>query len=304
MDSDSFGTVKNRFKMHLVFIFVGVLILIGALLLLVNNIGRGDQAVASVNGEDISKEELYQAMLEGNGRDILDQLILERLVLQEGNKLGIVVSEADIDAELGRVVEESFRGDMEQFRLALLEYGITEEHVRERIKIERILETIAEGRLEITEETEKEYFAANQDTFGTPEQVEARHMLLTTREEAEAMLLRLDGGADFAELAKEYSQDPASAAQGGALGFFAQGKMVPEFDEAAFKLAPGQRSGIVETSFGFHIIEVLNRQEAKEVTFAEVRDTVRERMTEELLPGKISEIIDTIRREADVVYHI
>ncbi|HAP32336.1 MAG TPA: hypothetical protein DCQ14_04690 [Firmicutes bacterium] len=292
---------QKRFKTSYVFIFIVVLVIVGVLLVYIN---RGDQVVATVNGEEIGKEELYQAMLEGNGRDILDQLILERLVLQEGDKLGIVVSEAEVDAELSEVVESSFRGDMEQFRQALLEYGITEEHVRERIRIEQILKKIADGRLEITEDAEKEYFAANQDTFGTPEQIEARHMLLTTREEAEAMLLRLDGGEDFAALAKEHSQDPGSAEQGGSLGFFARGQMVPEFDEAAFKLAPGQRSGIVETSFGFHIIEVLNRQEANEVTFEEVRDTVRERMTEELLPAKMTEIIDTIRREADIVYNI
>ena len=304
MESDSFGMAPKRFKMSYVIYFVCVLILIVGSLLLINYIDRDDQVVATVNGEEISKEELYQAMLEGNGRDILDQLILEHLVLQEGEKLGIVVSESEIDTELNQVVEDSFRGDMEQFRQALLEYGITEEHVRERIRIEQILKKIAEGRLEITEEDEKEYFAANQDAFGTPEQVEARHILLPTREEAEAMLIRLDGGADFAELAKEYSQDPGSAEQGGSLGFFARGRMVPEFDEAAFGLAPGQRSGIVETSFGFHIIEVLNRQEAKVVTFEEVRDAVRERMTKMLLPPKMSEIIDTIRREANVVYNI
>lgn len=294
-------TAQKRFKTSYVFIFVGVLVIIGVLLLYMN---KGDQIVASVNGEGIGKEELYQAMMEGNGREILDQLILERLVMQEGEELGIAVSEAEIDTELNRVVEESFGGDMEQFRQALLNYGISEENVRERIRIEQILKKIAEGRLEITDEDIEAYFTANKNAFGTPEQIEARHILLTTREEAEAMMLRLDGGGDFAELAKEYSQDTASAEQGGALGFFTRGKMVPEFDEAAFKLAPGQRSGIVETSFGFHIIEVLNRQEAKEVTFTEVSDAVRERMTEELLPPKMSEIIDTIRREADVVYNI
>jgi len=92
------------------------------------------------------------------------------------------------------------------------------------------------------------------------EQIHARHILLATREEAEKALARLQNGEDFAKLAQELSTDTATKDKGGDLGWLPRGKMVAEFDEAAFALQPGQISGIVETQFGFHIIRVEERE--------------------------------------------
>lgn len=92
------------------------------------------------------------------------------------------------------------------------------------------------------------------------EQIRARHILLATREEAEKALSRLKNGEDFATLAQELSTDTATKDQGGDLGWFPRGKMVAEFEEAAFALQPGQISEIVESQFGFHIIKVEERE--------------------------------------------
>jgi len=92
------------------------------------------------------------------------------------------------------------------------------------------------------------------------EQVHARHILLQTREEAESVLARLEAGEDWDALAAELSQDSSNKDDGGDLGWFPRGQMVAAFDEAAFALQPGETSGVVETEFGFHIIQVVERQ--------------------------------------------
>ena len=99
----------------------------------------------------------------------------------------------------------------------------------------------------------------------TARQVHAQHILLETEEEAQSVLERLKQGEDFATLAQELSQDPGSKEQGGDLGWFPEGEMVPEFDEVAFALPPGETSDLVQSTFGYHIIRVLEREEDREL---------------------------------------
>ena len=121
-------------------------------------------------------------------------------------------------------------------------------------------------------------YNANPDRFKVSEQVQIRHILIASpddagRAKAAQVLARLQGGADFAALAKEYSADPGSAAKGGELGFFAKGAMVPEFEEAAFALQKqGELSGLVKTKFGYHILQLQARRPAGVRSFEEVRD--------------------------------
>ena len=311
MESELDNTPHKRSKMIFVIISIGAVLLVGLTLLLTGYLPAGNQGdpggttvVATVNGDDIDKEELYEAMLANSGRDVLDRLIMNLLVMQEAERRDIVVSEVDVDQEIQKVIDESFHGMEEYFHQALSEYGVSEEKVREELETELLLRKIAESELDITEDDERDYFAANQAAFNIREQVEARHILLNSIEEAEEVLQMLEDGADFAALAGEYSKDQSSAIQGGNLGFFERGRMVPEFDEAAFSLEPYQHSEIVESQFGYHIIEVLERQDARDVAFEEVRDEVRERMTLELLSGKMGEQIDLLWQAADVEYFL
>ena len=121
-------------------------------------------------------------------------------------------------------------------------------------------------------------YNANPDRFKVAEQVQVRHILIASpddagRAKAAQVLVDLQGGADFAALAKEYSANPGSAAKGGELGFFAKGAMVPEFEEAAFALKKkGELSGLVKTKFGYHILQLEARRPAGVRSFEEVRD--------------------------------
>lgn len=127
-------------------------------------------------------------------------------------------------------------------------------------------------------------YKADAKSYQVPEQVRIRHILIATSKdkddataakEAENILLQLRSGGDFGALAKEHSADPGSASKGGDLGFFAQGRMVPEFDEAAFKLQkPGDLSELVKTQFGYHILQLQERKPAGQQPFDEVREAL------------------------------
>jgi peptidyl-prolyl cis-trans isomerase D len=143
------------------------------------------------------------------------------------------------------------------------------------------------------EEITAYYERVKDDRFAQPEEVHARHILVAVkpgaddaakaeaRKKAEELLAKAKGGADFAMLAKESSDDPGSKESGGDLGFFPRGRMVPEFDAVAFSLAPGQVSEIVETPFGLHIVKVEEKRDGGSKPLDEVRDEIVKTLTDE-----------------------
>jgi peptidyl-prolyl cis-trans isomerase C len=124
--------------------------------------------------------------------------------------------------------------------------------------------------VEVTEEELKDFYNQNQDKFVAGEQVTASHILVQTEEEAKEVLSKLNNGVSFEELANEHSQCP-SKNQGGSLGQFGRGQMVPEFEEAAFTAEVGQLSDVVKTQFGYHVIKVTDKSEQSVTPFEEVR---------------------------------
>jgi parvulin-like peptidyl-prolyl isomerase len=135
-----------------------------------------------------------------------------------------------------------------------------------------------------TPEEVEEFYEENRETrFTRPEQRCIRHILFTEdqEEEAEEVKEELEGGGDFEELAREYSQDPGSAEQGGDLGCNPEGGFVPEFDEAAFEAEEGEIVGPVETDFGFHVLEVTEIQEEEEVPFEEASPEIDEQLSQQ-----------------------
>jgi peptidyl-prolyl cis-trans isomerase C len=107
-------------------------------------------------------------------------------------------------------------------------------------------------------------------------------------------------GKDFAELAKHYSQDPGSAANGGDLGYFAQGQMVGPFEQAAFALKPGAVSDVVETPFGFHIIKVADHQAARTVPLDEVRPQIEQFLQNQRRQQKTEAFINSLKAKGRV----
>src|SRR5947209_14965389 len=146
----------------------------------------------------------------------------------------------------------------------------------------------AEKNATVTQADLEKYYKDHEDRYRLPDRVKARHILIKTpavlpgakpdekavaeaRTKAEDVLKQVKAGGNFAELAKKYSDDPGSKAAGGELGWFGKGKMVPEFEKAAFALNPGQTSDLVQSSFGFHIIQAEAKESAHQKSLEEVK---------------------------------
>lgn len=130
------------------------------------------------------------------------------------------------------------------------------------------------------------------------EEVQARHILVETEDKAKEIADKLAMGGDFAALAKEFSKDPGSKDDGGMLGFFGRGQMVPQFEEAAFKLEKGQISAPVKSQFGFHVIKLEDRRQKKLPSFDEVKD----RILNSMIQRRAQEVAQGLRTKAKVEY--
>lgn len=256
--------------------------------------------LARVNGENITKAEFEEAIgaLEQRNqgpvppdqrdavyRGVLDQLVGLKLLSQEAAAKKVAVPDADVDAQMAQIRQQFPSEDV--FNQALKAQNKTLEIIkadaRRSMAITKMLEAALDGKIAVTPEQAKAFYDQNPDQFKRPEQVRASHILIgveasadvaakaAAKRKAEGVLKQLKSGGDFAALAKENSQDPGSAVNGGDLGLFSRGQMVGPFDEVAFTLAPGATSGLVETQFGYHIIRVVEKKAAGTVPLDEVR---------------------------------
>lgn len=191
--------------------------------------------VASVNGENISKEELYNLLVKQGGREALDTLIAKKIIEQEARKQNVGASEAEIQQEMEKYYQ-SYGGE-ENFKQLVASSGYSLEDVREDVAFNVKVKKLLEPRITITEEAMRQYFEANREEFAEKEQVKARHILVDSAEKAGEVKQKLASGGDFAQLAREYSTDPGTRDSGGELGFFETGQMAKEFEKAAFALA-------------------------------------------------------------------
>ncbi len=260
------------------------------------------QAVATVNGEPIMQDQLFDAMYAQGGREALDQLITRQLIFQLAESEGLAVSEDELEEEIRAIVDESFQGDQEQFEMVLEQYGISFDAFKEDARLNLLVRKIAMDNIDTSEEEARRFFEEHSYMFGQEEEVEARHILVESEAEADEIVALLDEGEDFAALAEEYSTDLSNKDDGGYLGFFERGMMVDEFEEAAFSLEIGETSAPVETSFGFHIIEVLDKREAEEVAYEDVSAEVEELMVEQNISTVINEVVQSLREEAEIEY--
>jgi len=243
---------------------------------------KSGDAVAKVNDEVITKDELYQALVEQNGAQVLDNMITMKVIDQEAKKQKVTVTEEDINKDLD-ALKSSYGGEAE-FNSALQYFGYDIEDLKKDISLNLKIKKLIEPSITITEDEILEYFEENKDSLGEEEQVRARHILVETEDEAKKVKGKLDAGEDFADLAKEYSLDD-SKDSGGELGFFSKGNMVKEFEDAAFSLDTNEISEPVKSEFGYHIIQLEERKDAKEATLDEVKDQIKDA----ILNNKINE---------------
>jgi peptidyl-prolyl cis-trans isomerase C len=269
--------------------------------------------LARVNGEAVNKAEFDRAItaLEArNGgpvpaeqrdrvvREVLDQIVSYKLLIQESRARKIAVEDTEVDERMKQIqaqfpTEDAFKQMLTSRKTTIDQVRAD---VRQDITVQKLIANAIQDKVTVKPEQVTDFYTKNPDQFKQPERVRASHILITVpkgadaaaktaaRTKAAGILKDVKAGKDFAALAKEHSQDPGSAQNGGDLGFFQTGQMVGPFNDVAFTLAPGQVSDLVETEFGFHIIKVAEKQTARTVPLDEVRPQVEqylERMNRE-----------------------
>ncbi len=278
------------------------------------------------NGQLTSKEQFEEALaqqgetLQGAIDSMRRQLVLRKI--QNTALAGVIVSPKEVEQGLIRKNEKAkisyIAFPPAKFRDQV---SVTTEELRKLFDAHRAEYTIPEKRsfqvlvvdqnkieetLTITDTQARAAYSASMDNFRMPERVHVRHILIKTTGKADSekksleakaqdLLKQLKGGADFAELAKKSSEDPGSGQQGGDLGWVVRGQTVPAFEQAAFSLKPKDLSGVVSTEYGYHILQVLEKEPARVKPFDEVKAGLIAELKKEGVSEKMQSSADQAR---------
>ena len=293
--------------------------------------GSGDvpaDAIALVDDRSIPKSEYdrlltqAQATYEAREQDFpaagtpefaqLRNAIVRSLVEQAqfeiaAEEMGITVTDEELEKRLDELKDQFFEGDDAKYQEELEKQGLTEEQVLKDLKTRMLSEKIFEqvtSEVQVADADIEAYYEENKAQFEQPSSREVRHILVKTKAEADEIHAELENGGNFAKLAKEHSEDPASAKEGGK--FTAQkGATVAPFDEVAFELETGELSEPVKTQFGWHIIEATGDiEEASTQPLTEVEEQISTTLLEEKKNARINEwVADLQKRFADLIVY-
>ncbi|WP_262481858.1 peptidylprolyl isomerase [Bacillus sp. CH30_1T] len=275
---------------------IGGIVVVGTMLVMFGF--SKDEVVAKVGDKSISKEDLYTTLVDQYGDAALDTLIAEKIVELESDKKNLTVKDSEIEEEL-ESLKESYGGE-EAFNEALATSGASLDSVKKNVQSFLLTEKLLKDRVSISDDQIKEYFEANKESFAQQEQVEASHILVEDEETAKEVKNNLDDGGEFAELAKEYSTDTSNAELGGELGYFAKGEMVTEFDDEAFAMKKGEISEPVKTEFGYHIIKVTDKKDAKEAVLDDHKEEIKDILFDQALQTEYGTWLEEQKEEYQI----
>ena len=200
---------------------------------------------------------------------------------EKARALGITISDKQIQTRLDQIKKQYFGGKESTYQTQLKKQGLSDAQVRRDIKAQLISEALfAKVTVGVTVSTAEvhAYYKAHPQLYAQPESRQVRHILVKTKALADSIYQRLKAGADFATLAKKYSQDPGSKAQGGKLTV-SKGQTVAPFDKVAFSLKTGQLAPPVHTTYGWHVIQALGAiQPAKTTPEKQVADSIKQQL--------------------------
>ncbi|NPV26914.1 MAG: hypothetical protein HPY81_05530 [Firmicutes bacterium] len=301
-----------------------------ALILLVGLAGCSTtkETVGQVNGEAITKKEFEQRvsdlqrmyeqqygikfedesgqkLMDSLKEMVLDQLVAEKLLLQEAKKQGLKVKDQEVKDRLNQD-KQMVGGEQEFQKILKEELKISEreykKYLADQLLIEKLYDQVI-ADVKVDESEVKNYYDQNKGLFVTPEQWHVRHILLPTKEEAEQVIKDLKGGADFAKLASEKSTDPTAKENQGDLGYIDEDtNFVPEFKQAAFALKAGEFTiQPVKTDYGFHVIKVEDRRPARQQTYEEAKNQIESELTRQKQTEKFHRFVEELKQKANIV---
>ena len=222
-------------------------------------------------------------------QEALDLIIDEKLQIQQGKKMGFEIDDIAVDAAI-RNIEKNNSLEEGQLQIILESEGksleVYKNRIRDQILISKIVRFEMGSRVVVSKRKVEKYYHDNQKKFWEPGKVRVRHILILFEKgdseitkkkkirKIKTILTELKEGKDFAEAAKEYSED-VSASMGGDVGFVVKGQMVPEFEKAVFRLKEREISDVVETEYGYHIIKAEKIQKGRTLPFNEVQAEIQ-----------------------------
>ena len=237
---------------------------------------------------------------------------------QEADEMGIEVTDEEVDKKVNDVVKEVANGSKKKFLDQLKQQGLTEEQVRENLRMQLLQTEIVEAvtkDVEVTDEDVETFYEKNKAQFTQPATRLVRHILIACKKpeecrrdkaRADDVYSQVRGGGNFAALARRFSEDPGSKSQGGRYQAV-KGQSVPEFDRVAFELDRGEISRPVKTQHGWHIIQATGEPTREKVTsLSTVRETVKNQLAQEKESKAVTRWLDGVKKEWEpkIVYAV
>ena len=278
-------------------------------------------AVAVVDGEDIAKSD-YEALITQAKKSYKNQkrefpkagsqefqtlknqavqfLVQREQFEQEAKALDVEITDKQIDARLEQIQKQYFGGDKTKFEKQLKAQGLTEAQVRNDIRSQIVSEKIfaeVTRKVNVTDAQIEEYYKKNKAQYSQPESREVRHILVKTKAQADKLYDQLKAGGDFTALAKKFSEDTGSKANGGKLTI-SKGQTVAPFDQTAFLLKKNELSKPVKTEFGYHIIQPLGDVKPAKVTpLKEVKASISQQLAQTKKNEAMTKWIEDLKKD-------
>jgi peptidyl-prolyl cis-trans isomerase C len=214
----------------------------------------------------------YRDVVKKNEKRFLDETIAEMLFFEEAVRKGV-----DKDPEVREVVREATK----------------------KVVITKLIKNEVDDKVGVSEDEMRRFYEANREKFKSPALWRVSHILVPTENKAQELLSEIGKGAKFEDLARNNSTD-ATASRGGDIGYFRAGQLVPDFENAALKLKPGELSGVVHTQFGYHIIKLTDKRDAAVESYEKVKSYVEI----ELKRKKRAELFDKLVQDLKKKYSV
>jgi parvulin-like peptidyl-prolyl isomerase len=248
--------------------------------------------VATVNGEQIGFKEFEKRLEEQTAlmkseatlkpehltslkEEVLNHLIDEKVMLRRARELSLTVGNAETEARIGEIKKDYSADSFDSlFGNGGIDYSAWMEALQKRLLLEKVIAQDVNAKIQVTDGEAELYFKANRKVYVSARRVRVAQIVIRDRDRAEGILKRLKAGEVFGKVAREVSIGP-EAERGGDLGFFERGMMPEAIDRVVFSLPVEKVSRVVRSPYGFHIFKVIEREEAGDRKFAEMKERVR-----------------------------
>ncbi|MDA8130526.1 MAG: peptidyl-prolyl cis-trans isomerase [Elusimicrobia bacterium] len=257
--------------------------------------------VATVNGEKITADDLTKKLWWQHAAKDLSDLIDERLLLEEGARLGVKADKTEVDSRFAAL--QANYPDKAAFDKNLKSVGWSEKDLRNLIADQLVMRgtVVAAKNIAFTDDDVKAFFDANKDKLGSPEAVKLSQIFVPSKAEADdAYELLSTVGADFAKLSSLKSSDAALRKNAGALGFIARGMLQPDLEKEIFALKPGEYTKPIQTGAGYSIFKAEEIRPRQEASFDSVKADLKAAMINQAISQQLPVLVSELRKKAKI----